>query len=167
MNDKQFHHFLIGLPASGKSTFAQQLAEIEGSCHEIVSTDKIREQLFGDEIVQGDWRQVEAEVMSRIKKAIASGKYIIYDATNAKRPWRMDWLEKIAAATGKEFASVCWYLSTPVETCKKWNKSRQRQVPEIAIEKMSSSIAQFPPMWPKDLWPFIKLTPPKKKRSGK
>jgi len=145
MNDKQFHHFLIGLPASGKSTFAQQLAEIEGSCHEIVSTDKIREQLFGDEIVQGDWRQVEAEVMSRIKKAIASGKYIIYDATNAKRPWRMDWLEKIAAATGKEFASVCWYLSTPVETCKKWNKSRQRQVPEIAIEKMSSSIAQFPP----------------------
>ncbi|MBC6420287.1 MAG: AAA family ATPase [Hormoscilla sp. SP5CHS1] len=52
MNNKQFHHFLIGLLASGKSTFAQQLAEIEGSCHEIVSTDKIREQLFEDEIVQ-------------------------------------------------------------------------------------------------------------------
>jgi len=145
MNNKQFHHFLIGLPASGKSTFAQQLAEIEGSRYEIISTDRIREQLFGDEIVQGDWRQVEAEVMSRIKKAIASGKYIIYDATNLKRSWRMDWLEKVAAATGEEFACVAWYLSTPVETCKKWNLSRQRQVPEIVIEKMSSSIAAFPP----------------------
>lgn len=141
----KFHHFLIGLPASGKSTFAQKLAEIEGSRHEIISTDKIREQLFGDEIVQGDWRQVEAEVMSRVKEAIASGKYIIYDATNVKRSWRMDWLEKVAAATGKEFACVCWYLSTPVETCKEWNQKRQRQVPEIVIEKMSSSIAQFPP----------------------
>jgi hypothetical protein len=83
--------------------------------------------------------------MSRVKKAIARGKYIIYDATNVKRSWRMDWLEKVAAATGKEFACVGWYLSTPVEICKEWNQKRQRQVPEIAIEKMSSSIAAFPP----------------------
>ena len=77
MNDKQFHHFVIGLPASGRSTIAKQRTEQEGSCHEIVSTDRIREQLFGDEIVQGDWRQVEGGVISRIKKAMATGKDII------------------------------------------------------------------------------------------
>lgn len=44
-------HFLIGVPSSGKSTFAQLLAQTGN--YQIISTDAIRQQLYGDETIQG------------------------------------------------------------------------------------------------------------------
>ncbi len=57
-------HFLIGIPGSGKSTFAAQLAKLGN--YRIVSTDAIRQQLYGDAIIQGEWSEVEELVISQI-----------------------------------------------------------------------------------------------------
>lgn len=143
-----FHHLLIGLPASGKSTFAQTLAQFlaqQNQPYIIISTDQIRSQFFGEEIVQGDWSLVETEAIGQIEKAIASGQTIIYDATNYKRAWRMNFLEKVSTVIGKPFLCSAWYLTTNVETCKQWNQNRSRHVPDIVIDKMATSLTRFPP----------------------
>ena len=54
-------HCLIGLPGSGKSTFARQWVEYDPNCI-IISTDTIRAELFGDETIQGDWNLIEQVV---------------------------------------------------------------------------------------------------------
>jgi predicted kinase len=46
-------HLLIGPPASGKTTLAAVLAELVGG--QVLSTDAIRTELYGDAAIQGAW----------------------------------------------------------------------------------------------------------------
>ncbi|WGV24280.1 WYL domain-containing protein [Halotia branconii] len=132
-------HFLIGVPGSGKSTFAAELAKLGN--YRIVSTDVIRQQLYGDANIQGDWVEIEKAVICEIVSTLAQGDGVIYDATNAKRVWRMDLLKKL---NGVEVQWMGWYLRTPIATCKLWNQKRDRQVPDIIIENMHKSLQEFP-----------------------
>ena len=111
----------------------------------IVSTDSIRKELFGDESIQGNWSQVEAITISSTQRAIATGKLVIYDATNAKRAWRLNWLEKVKAAISEEQAWMGWHLTTPLETCLEWNQERERRVPKPIIMEMANCLKTFPP----------------------
>lgn len=81
--------------------------------------------------------------MSQIREAIASGQSVIYDATNAKRVWRMALLMRLSE---ENIHWMGWYLQTPLETCKVWNQKRERQVPEAVIETMFKSLQDFPPI---------------------
>jgi adenylate kinase family enzyme len=85
-------HFLIGLPASGKSTLAQILAQ--ESCGLVVSTDQVRAHLYGDEAIQGVWQEIETEVLSQVKGAINQRQSVIYDATNANCLWRTGFYDR-------------------------------------------------------------------------
>lgn len=141
-------HFLIGPPGSGKSTFAQLLSQV-GDC-EIISTDNIREEIYGDAKKQGDWFKIQSIAIDRIFTALKLGESIIYDATNFKRPFRMDFLGKVEARFAdsglSQFKWIGWYLTTPLETCKKWNQQRQRQVDEGVIDNMFKSLQNFSPI---------------------
>jgi predicted kinase len=142
---------LIGPPGSGKSTLAQQMQQIlEPSC--IVSTDRIRQDLYGDEATQGPWPEIEAVVLHQMHEALVQGKCIIYDATNAKRVWRMGLFQ---ALNRPEIAWVGWQLTTSVATCVQWNRLRDRTVPETVIADMGKPSSNFPPSLPKALSPFI------------
>jgi predicted kinase len=134
-------HFLIGLPASGKSTLAQILAQ--ESCGLVVSTDRVRAHLYRDEAIQGVWQEVETEVLSQVKGAINQRQSVIYDATNANRLWRTGFLQRVAA-----FGDTCWigwYLDLPIDVCKERNRGRDRLVPESVIDSMAADLAQSPP----------------------
>ncbi|GAB1543357.1 hypothetical protein NUACC21_60310 [Scytonema sp. NUACC21] len=160
MSKSPICHFLIGIPGSGKSTLTAQLAKLGNYC--VVSTDAIREQLYGDASIQGEWSEVEKNAISQIVSAIASGKAVIYDATNAKRAWRMALLLKLSAChqegqgdDEKNFPPlpsstsptwIGWYLQTPIETCLAWNEQRDRKVPNVVIEAMYKSLQDFPPI---------------------
>ncbi|TAE61372.1 MAG: WYL domain-containing protein [Nostocales cyanobacterium] len=137
-------HFLIGVPGSGKSTFATKLAQL-GNCH-IISTDAVREKLYGDAAIQGTWEEIEANIISAVVNAITDGVNVIYDATNAKRIWRLDLLEKLNVAVDFPVLWMGWYLTTPLEICKQWNQKRCRQVPEHIIDNMYQSLLEFPPI---------------------
>ncbi|WP_052331532.1 ATP-binding protein [Calothrix sp. PCC 7507] len=136
-------HFLIGVPGGGKSTFAAELAKLGN--YRIVSTDAIRQQLYGDATIQGEWLEIEEKVISEMIDAITQGYAIIYDATNAKRIWRIDLLIKLKSITPST-RWMGWYLQTPIATCKLWNQRRVRQVPELIIENMHKSLQDFPPI---------------------
>ncbi|MEO1146475.1 MAG: AAA family ATPase [Cyanobacteria bacterium J06638_22] len=124
---------LIGLPGSGKSTVAAQLATQEG--WQIVSTDRIREQLFGDAAIQGAWPQVWAEVERQLRAiAQSSDGKVIYDATNVRRCHRRQFLTR-ARSWGFDTIEAYW-LDVPLAVCLERNQRRDRQVPVPIICKM-------------------------------
>jgi predicted kinase len=146
-------HFLIGVPGAGKSTFAQKLAKLEHS--QIIATDAIRKQLYGDEAIQGNWCEVEAEVLHQINISISQNIPVIYDATNAKRAWRIDLLQKLDSFQPRLKSNnhnvdkvmwIGWYFKTDLAICKQWNQARNRQVPDIILEQMAENLTNFPPI---------------------
>lgn len=75
---------LIGLPGSGKSTYAKE--EHESDSNSVyLSSDKIREELYGNESVQGNPAEVFTLMQSRAIEALKNGRDVFYDATNLTR----------------------------------------------------------------------------------
>lgn len=136
------HHLLIGPPASGKSTFAQYLCR-RVSKGVVISTDHIRELLYGDPRQQGDWPTIEAEVFRQIRRSLRQGATIIYDATNAQPQHRIQFLNKAAAMTSAPW--IGWQMLTDLDTCNHWNQTRDRRVPERVITQMYQALNQTPP----------------------
>ncbi|AFZ44779.1 hypothetical protein PCC7418_2638 [Halothece sp. PCC 7418] len=138
-----FCHILIGCPGSGKSTLATTIQKANPN-YRIVSTDAIRADLFGDATIQGNWSRIEAEVFSQIKTHLKAGYPVIYDATNAKRPWRIGLLQHLHQYSDVEWLG--WNLKTPLKTCLRWNQQREKSVPEEVIHRMFEALKTFPPI---------------------
>jgi predicted kinase len=120
---------------------AKQLIQLNPTAR-IVSTDAIRALLFGDESIQGDWSLVEQKVLSQMQEAFDAFCPVIYDATNARRSWRLSILRQVSRSNVQWIA---WHLQTPLSLCKVWNAKRQRQVPEIAIKEFFQALRDNPP----------------------
>lgn len=123
------HHILIGPPGSGKTTLALALQQLLPHS-EVISTDAIRNDLYGNPTIQGNWPEIFAQVQRQCEETIAGGKTIVYDATNVKREWRSSILNLFSDPW------VGWHLTTPLNTCLTWNQQRDRQVPETVIQDL-------------------------------
>ncbi len=133
---------LIGLPGSGKSTLAKQLL---AECPQIqlISTDAIRGQLFGNEAIQGSWLLIEREIQRQLQLAVVSSQTAIYDATNAKRSDRRD---TIILTRNLGFTHIIGiWLDTPVWLCLARNQKRLHHVPEEIIFRMYRQLRDAPP----------------------
>ena len=84
---------IVGLPASGKSTYAKELSEKYNA--NIHSSDVIREELSGDVNNQNINSKVFQTLHSRIKEDLRNGKNCIYDATNINYKRRMAFLQEL------------------------------------------------------------------------
>ncbi len=137
-------HCLVGPPSSGKTTFAHLLAaqlNRLGQANCIIGADQVREQLYGDVVIQGAWAEIEPELLTAMAGAIQAGKAVIYDATNAYRWWRQSLLAKVGQG---KVVWVAWVLTTPAEVCLQWNSTRTRQVPQAIIRKFAQALKRFP-----------------------
>ena len=123
-------HLLIGPPSSGKSTLAKIMAPILNA--EIISTDLIRENIYGDENIQGEWSEIKLEVQRNIIDCLENKKDFIVDATHAKRAWRLSLTQNLNL--NYDIAWIGWWLITPKSKCIEWNKSRDRKVPIKIIQ---------------------------------
>ncbi|MCP9829320.1 ATP-binding protein [Synechococcus sp. L2F] len=136
-------HLLIGPPASGKTTLAHQLAPLLTAPGEppavVLSTDLIRQEIFGDAAVQGPWSTIREQLVSRLQEEVAAGHPVIIDATHARRPWRLAFTQDLELPKPVEW--IGWWLFTPLATCLEWNQRRPRLVPEPVIKELAAALA--------------------------
>lgn len=127
---------LVGLPGSGKSTFAQNITITEddrGNKPIIHSSDGLRKELFGDEAMQGDNNKLFTELHRRIKADLIAGKDVIYDATNISKKLRMHFLNGLKNVS---CTPICLCMMTTYDTCLRNNDKRERKVPAETIKRM-------------------------------
>lgn len=125
---------LVGLPASGKSTYAGKYAQIGWR---VISSDSIREELFGDASIQKKPDEVFAQMLERLEISMNNNENIIIDATNLTVKNRAFFLQTIV---NYSYTVVAIVFNTPLEECKKRNDERDRKVPIEVIEHMARKI---------------------------
>lgn len=126
---------LVGLPASGKSKIAIKAHEMHG--YVIHSSDKIREELYGDSNIQGNGDEVFNTLHNRIKNDLKNGLDVIYDACNINYKRRKVFLESLRKI---ECYKRAIYVATPYEKCLEQNNFRERKVPEEIIKRMYKNL---------------------------
>lgn len=127
-------YLLSGPSGAGKSSFAGRLLR-EGSIYDpitVVSSDTIREELFGDESIQGDHGRVFDVAHEMLRDCLSRGISVIVDATNLKPEWRSEYLA--IALQFKTPVHLKVFQTSPDE-CKARQKKRDRQVPHHVIDR--------------------------------
>ena len=146
-NTKNVLIVLKGLPASGKSTYAQILEE--SGTFERVCLDTIREELYGNESIQGDGKKVFEIAQTRMRLIGMRGGNCVYDATNLNRDRRKKLIEDMRnyfdVLIIKEF-------TTPYVICCERNKTRNRVVPTEVMKRMYLQNETVSPM---EGWDYI------------
>lgn len=122
--------FTVGLPASGKSLYAETY--YSDSNWIVVSSDKVRKQLWGDETEQKNPSEVFGQVMRQVKSALKEKLNVVIDATNIKQKQRKGLLSQIP----KEVERECLVFCVSIENCLNANQKRSRKVPREVIYKM-------------------------------
>jgi len=130
---------LIGAAASGKSTAAPKIAAENNAV--ILSTDKMRAELYGAEHIQGNWSDIEALLYKRIKNAIKQNKNIILDSTHFKKEYRAKIIKNFAKCS--EFSA--YYFNYPFALIYSRNKHRARRVPFEVLAAMYEHLKNAPP----------------------
>ena len=128
---------LVGLPASGKSTFAESISlnyKHFGYPCVVHSSDAIRKELWGSEEDQQHPEIVFEEMRQRTKRSLSEGVSVVYDATNLSRKRRVGLLQDL----GKDFKGkkICAVVLARPEEILRRNSARERHVPEDVIHRM-------------------------------
>lgn len=125
-------YMLCGLPGSGKSYYAHEKAK---SSDVIVSSDSIREEIYGDASVQDNPVRVFEIMFQRTRTALAAGHNVFYDATNISAKRRIN-LVKSLREFSPEVRYICIVIVTPIDACHEQNYKRERAVPAYVIDRM-------------------------------
>ena len=120
---------MIGVPGSGKSTYAKNLQKDFG--FPIVSSDKVRGELYGDESNQSNPAVVFNLVYKRVSYFLDQVGICILDATNCSRKNRRTAIKRLRPT--KIFYIL---MDVDIQTCKEQNAARDRVVPDYVIDKM-------------------------------
>lgn len=132
-----------GLPASGKSTWAKELAAKHPNRVVRVERDDIRVALYGAEEAAGNLGKVKEREVTKlqntlIEKALADNKIVVASDTNLNFRFLPDLANK-ARVRGQEFGQK--YFDVPVEECKRRNRLRagagHRSVSDDVIDRMA------------------------------
>lgn len=120
---------LIGLPASGKTRYADMHPNF---AH--VSSDVIRQKLFSEAgFAKKEQDAVFDEVYKEIIALLKEGRDVIYDATNLQRKYRMEFLRAISGIECKKRAVL--FMDT-LDHLKEVNAKRENSVPEDVYDRM-------------------------------
>ncbi|MCF2140767.1 MAG: AAA family ATPase [Candidatus Lokiarchaeota archaeon] len=174
MNPNAIIICLIGLPASGKSLLALNIAQnlkIRKKFEPIIiiDIDRIRRELFGDnfypereEIVIAEKKNQIETILQNINKKKSQTKdknnssnlklpLIILDDMHYLNSMRRDMLH-LAKKMNAYYFSI--FLDTSLETCLKWNDNREFQVPHDVIQRIAN---QFDKPGKKYAWDHPKM----------
>lgn len=123
---------LIGLPGSGKSTYAGRLGT------SVLSSDAVRLLLADDERDQTIHARVFGTIRYLLRQRLAIHRPVTYiDATHLIRAERQPYFE-IAREHGCGVEAV--YFNVPLEICRERNRQRTRQVPDDVLMAMAEKL---------------------------
>lgn len=125
-------YVMVGLPASGKSYWAREKAK---PYDVIVSSDSIREELYGDASIQDDPGRVFNIMFQRTRAALHAGRTTFYDATNINAKRRINFLKSLKKLF-PDLHCICVVVATPIDVCQERNSERERVVPTYVIDRM-------------------------------
>lgn len=125
-------YMLCGLPGSGKSYWAREKAK---PYDVIVSSDSIREELYGDASIQEDPSRVFNFMFQRTCAALKAGHTAFYDATNINIKRRINLLKSLRKLI-PDLYCICVIVATPIDVCHERNSERKRIVPSYVIDRM-------------------------------
>ncbi|MBN2155452.1 MAG: AAA family ATPase [Candidatus Lokiarchaeota archaeon] len=130
---------MCGLPASGKTKFANILASHLKdrfptiSVH-IIDTDIIREKLFSQKFKPEEETKVRKNALEQTWQYLESDYVVIIDDINYYNSMRQDFKE-IAEKLMKPFLII--HISTPLEYCLLWNQKRETPLEERIISQVA------------------------------
>ena len=120
---------LVGLPGSGKSTYAARLR------WPVISSDHLRSLIADDATDQSVHGPVFDAVRYLLRKRLEVGRPLTcIDATHLTPRERRPYF-RIAERYGCQVEAV--FFDLPVEICQERNRKRDRVVPQQAIERMA------------------------------
>ena len=122
-------YVLCGIPGSGKSTIATQLAKEQNA--KVYSYDTVRH-----ESKLGAFEDICTLICQNIISDLSDGHNVIYDAPNHKLIYRQDILNAISDIPCKK---ICVVLLTPFEECLKRNVNRETRLPDFVLHEIYSN----------------------------
>jgi tRNA uridine 5-carbamoylmethylation protein Kti12 len=143
-NNINFLIILVGLPASGKTTFAFKLKEnIEDYFQKsvkIIDPDKIRNELFPEKFDFKNEPLIREKYIHSVRSQLGKGHIVISDDLNYYSSMRHD-LKSIADGLNVKFFII--YIATPLSICLKRNEERGKPIPDEIIYNISSKFDNF------------------------
>lgn len=135
-HDRPWLIVLSGLPSSGKSTIAQELAEQLPAS--VVSSDNIRQEIFGKKYVRSIKTFETAK--TRIYENLKAGRNVIFDATNVNRYKR----EAVFGWDRDRYTAVSVHMEETQESCLERNHIRNRvqPVPDYEITNAATKLTK-------------------------
>lgn len=136
----------VGCPGMGKTYFCNEVFNKYGI--KSVSSDQMREELYGDAAIQGDYHEVFSAVYDTINSFFEDGeKAVILDATNVTR--RVRW-KAIFDISPTEIIYVI--MPNNLNRALENNKKRDRVVPQRVVRRMYESYKRDMPCFDKDFF---------------
>jgi len=142
--NSNFLIILVGLPASGKSTFAFKLKEgLELKFQKkvkVIDPDIIRDNISPNSFDFKNEPQIRKKKMQLIRKHLSKGYTVISDDLNYYSSMRHD-LKLIADSLNIKFYII--HISTPFRLCVKRNEERGKPIPNEVIMNIYNKFDKF------------------------
>lgn len=133
---------MIGLPASGKDTYCN---ELRPNGWVINSSDDIREEMYGSADEQSHNTEIFNIMLRRTLAALGTNMNCIYNATNLSSKRRANLIKEVRRNyPDTRFEAIV--MATPYEECLKRNLRRERHVPAYVILSMMKRF-EMPAKW--------------------
>ncbi|MCW3491717.1 ATP-binding protein [Dethiobacter alkaliphilus] len=132
----------IGIPASGKSSWAQKLLRENPKKFSYLSSDEVRESVFGDVADMSHNALVFQIMKDRMVTALENERSVILDATFVKASERQPFIQ---LAKELEAQVMAYYIKTDLGEALQRNENRKRKVPPEVIRQRLKDVEEPEP----------------------
>ena len=135
-------YLFIGIPASGKSSWAQKLLRESPKKFSYLSSDEIRESVFGDVTDMSHNSTVFQIMKDRMVTALENERSVILDATFVKASERATFIQ---LAKELEAQVIAYYIKIDLGEALQRNDNRKRKVPPEIISQRLRAVEEPEP----------------------